>query len=820
MRLLGDGSRWASRLARRYPSTLLAIVGSLALGLALVTAVTSLFDSVFWRPWPLDDPSSLMVVHTTRRDSTGDYSGPYKWSYPDYKDLAQNPNSPASVAIYQHWPMSIDSGSEPYRGYGMFVSGNYFSVLGVEASLGRLLLPDDNTPEAAPAVVLSHRTWQRHFSADRQILGQQVRINGQSMTVVGVGPPGFRGVEVPMEIDLWLAVEQYRWVGPFPEWFDVRGTSFFTALTRLPSGVSQSLAEERWMAFAQALEKEYPKAAEGLGVEVRPLIEASFGSGERQRHLDYGEALLLGALLILFVCAVNSAHLLWGLSLARRRELSIRVAMGASRYRLLSQLVSEMCLLGAIAGLLAWPAAWGTLRLLSILRPPSFPRETFTLALDLPIFVSLWILTTLGICLIACLSVEFQGRVRDVLRGQLAAGSASARSRGTSFWVGLQVALACVALVASLLFVRALNRAYDIPLGFDSDRLLVVSLAPAELAWDEERSRQFYHRVMAEMSDLAALDGVAWSENRLLRGATWQRALYPEGATDPLVLGERSVHRTNVVSPGFFEVAGIPRLTGRDFRPDASPDGPLEAIINRAFAEVAWPDEDAVGQRFRFDDGTDGDILEVVGVVADAKYRHVEEAPQCFVYLPLAQHFKPAMTLHLRTALEPAALIPAVRQELRRLAPTMPLVDLATLDTFVDQDLWLDRVSAVSLSSFAFVSWLLAALGIYGALAHAVARRQREIGIRRSLGANGWQLGKTLLGTVSSALVGGMVVGAVLSIVMLRSAMAIDRRWSELLDVPGLALLGLLLAAAAGLGFWAPFRRARGVDAGRLLRED
>lgn len=816
---MGDIFRGALRLVRRHPSTLLGIVGSLTLGLALVTSVVSLFDHVFLSPWDVQDADALMVVHTTRQDGSGEPRGPFKWSYPDYLDMGQSASTLGETAIFQYWPMSIDTGDEPFRGRGMFVSTNYFSVLGLAASHGRLLGAADRGLDEVAAVVLSHRAWRRHFAADPGVVGRSLRVNGQSMTVVGVGPAGFHGIEVPVEIDLWLPVERYGQVGPFPEWFEVRGTSFFTALTRRQSATSPQQTKDRWAAFASGLREEHPKAAEGLGVDLRPLIEASFAPSERQRHLSYGEALLTGGLLILFVCAVNAAHLLWGLALARRRELSIRSAVGASRRRLLTQSMGEIGLLGIVAGLLAWPVAWGMLRCLSLLRPPQFPREIFTRALDGQIFAAFWLAMVLGVALMAGLSVGWQRRLRGALRGQPAA-TTTERSRGTSLWVALQVALAAVALVASLLFLRALERAYDVHLGFDSERLLVVSLAPGESAWDEVRSRELYRRAAEQVEEIAEVSGVAWSENRLLRGATWQRSIYLEGATEPLVVGQRAVHRTNVVSPAFFEVAGISRLSGRSFRQDGEGDGPLTVIVNRTFAETAWPGEAAEGRRFRFDDATTGDLLQVVGVVADAKYRHVEEAAQGFVYLPMSQHFRPAMTLHVRSDLPPESLIPSVRDTLRRLAPSLPLADFDTLTTFVDEDLWLDRVSAVSLSSFAGLSWLLAALGVYGVLAQVVSRQRREIGVRRSLGASGWQLGKTLLGSVSTALGLGLLLGALMSFLLLRSAMAVDRRWLDLLDLPGLLLLLLILLAAAALGFWAPYRRARGIDPIHLLRDD
>ena len=804
------------QLARRYPTVMVTLVISLALGLALVSAVVSLFDEVFFRPWPVDEPETLHVVHTTRQEGDGEPRGPYKWAYPDYLDLVAASDGLGEIAIYQHWPMSFTGQGEPFRGRGMFVSGNYFSALGLEPSLGRLLAPRDGDRAAAPVVVLAYGSWRRHFAADPDIVGRTVAVNGHDMTVVGVGPPGFRGTEVAVDVDLWLAVEQFPVVGAYPEWFDVRGTSFFTALMRRERSVPEALVEERFSSFAAALEVEHPKAAEGLGIQVRPLLEASFAPQERQRHLQHGQALVAGGLLILFVCWVNVSHLLLGLYQARRQELGVRATLGASRWRLLAMAMAEGLLLATVAGILAWPLGQGILRLLAAVRPPSFPQEVFTSAMDGGIFLGLWGLVSAVTVALAAIALWSQSRGADP-----AAGATAARvtPRGASFLVAVQVALACVALLASLLFLRALQRAYDIPLGFDHDRLLVASLAPGELAWDETRSRGLYERVAAEVAALPQVEGVAWSENRLLRGAVWQRSVYVEGSTEPLVLGGRAAHRTNVVSPGFFEVVGIPLLMGRDFAAEPRPDGPPVAIVNRTFAETAWPGADPLGKRFRFDSASDGEPMAVVAVVADAKYRHVEEAAQCFVYLPMEQHFKPAMTLHVRSSQRPADLIPTLRQRVSRLVPGLPLADLDSLEVFVDEDLWLERGSAAALGSFGLVTWCLAILGIYGVLAHAVARQQRDFGIRRSLGASGWQLARQLVRSVVAALAWGLLGGALLSWMLLRSAAASDRGWSELVDLPGVVVLLLLLLAGAALGGWLPFRRAQRVDPARLLRE-
>ena len=352
--MLRDMLQGTVRVARSHPSAVLTVVASLTLGLALLTAVASLFDSVFLRPWPLLDRQALVVVDAQRQDSNGEYRGPYKWSYLDYQDLRQASAEVGQVTIYQDWPMSIAGSSEPFRGRGMFVSDNYFEVLGLEARLGRLLTDIDSAHEAGPAVVLSHGTWRRRFAADPSMVGKTLRINGQPMTVVGVGPPGFHGTEVPTEVDFWMPVELYRQVGPYPEWFDVRGTSFFTAIARLEPGVSLEQALERWRAFAVSLEETYPKEAKDLWADARPLLDASFPRQERGQNMEYGEALMVGALLVLFVCAVNTALLLWGLAVARRRELAIRGALGAATGRLLRQVLVEMlglCLLVAVLGL-------------------------------------------------------------------------------------------------------------------------------------------------------------------------------------------------------------------------------------------------------------------------------------------------------------------------------------------------------------------------------------------------------------------------------------------------------------------------------------
>ena len=812
------------RMLRRSPGFAAAALLSLVLGVGINTAVYTLWDAIFVRPLVVEDLDSLYMVHTTRRTDGGDFQGLYSWDRAGFLDLLERQRSFESLSLHQWAPMSFSGGSEPERGIGIFATASYFDVLGLEPALGTFFPPEaDLELGAHPLVVLSHSSWTRLFGGDRDVLGRGVRINGREMIVVGVAPAGFHGTDLAASADFWLPFGMYPEVGPYPEWFEVRGATLFKALGKLSDEVDATAAEDDLMRVGRELEEEYPKEAEGLGGRLRPLRESIFTSGNQRRYRGYGETLRIAAGLILLICCIDVAHLLLVRGSRRYRELAVRRAVGASRGRIVGQLLSETLVLFLLGGLLALPVARLALDLLWRFRPPQLPADMVDLSLDFRIFaLCLGVTLVLGLLFgilpaLRASRVELVPHLKDGTPGE----GNGRRWAPQRLLVMAQVALALVSLLGAGLLLRSLQAAYQVDLGFDVDRLAVLRIAPGDQGYDREQTLGFYREAMETMEGLPGVESVALSENRLLRGAVWQRQIFLPGGTEGIAIGARALHRTNAVMSGFFETAGIPLLEGRDFNSGDNADTQMVAIINRTLAESAWPEEDALGQTFRFD-YADGPQLQVVGVVENASYRHVRDVEQFFIYLSIEQEFRGAATLHLRTPGDPATVLGPARAALTELAPELPLEEVAPLTSFVDEDLWLDRTSVRFLGFFALLALLLSMVGVYGVVAQSIDRRRRDIGIQLALGARRRTVLQRLLTETLWLTLAGLALGAVAAVLLFRFTETLTAQLQGIswADPATWLLTSTLLLLAALLGGFLPSHRATNLDPARVLRED
>ncbi len=820
---LGFGARM---LARRPGFTAAALL-SLVLGIGLNTAIFTLLDAVFLRPLPLKDLDSLTAVYVTMRNEAGEYAGHRSYSHANYLDLRQRSRSFSGLALHIWQKMNLSGGEEPVRATGMFVTANYFEVLGVTPGEGRFFRPEeDATPGTHPVAVLSHGCWSRLFGADPEVLDKSVEINGHAFSVIGIAPRGFKGTDVGIDVDFWLPVMMYPQISPYRAWFDERSAGLFYALGRLEPGVTLAQADEEMMRLARQLEEEFPVLNEGLGASVRPLLEGTIRPADRPRHLAYGRVLMVAVALILLMSCFNVAGLLLVRGLERGREIAVRQSLGASRRRLVTQLVSENLLLFLLGGALSLPVARLSLDLIWRLRPPQFAEDALSLELDATVFgFALATALVSGLLfglLPAIRAVRFDlvPHLKEAMLPEDPAGSWRRWLQPRRLVAIGQVALALIALIGAGLFLRSLDNAHRIDVGFDAESLLALSFAPGEQGWDEVRARAFYGRVQDRIEALPGVRSAALSENRLLRGGVIWQQLFLEGDDQAFEGAGRPAHRTNAVFPGFFATAGIP-LAGRDFDDSIRADGPRLAIVNETMARLAWPGEDPVGQRFRFN-FPDQPLVEVIGVARDLKYRHIHEAPQCFVYLPEIQRHASAMTLHVRTEGDPAALLPVVREQVHALAPELPLADARSMSEFVDEALWIERVSATMLSIFGVLALVLATLGVYSVLAESVRLRRREMGVRMALGAGRSALLRVVVADGSKIVGVGLVVGVVAALAIMRLSSSVSGQLHGVsVTDPGIyALAVLALSAAALLGFLIPAARALRTDPVRALRAE
>ncbi len=819
---------FGARMLVRRPGFAAAALCSLVLGIGLNTAVFTLLDAIFLRPLPVEDIGSLTAIYSTHRGEAGEYTGDYGHSHANYLDLTRRSRSFSGVALHLWHFMSLSGGSEPVRATGKFTTGNYFEVLGLTPHRGRFFRPEeDATPGTHPVTVLSYGCWSRLFGSDDDVVGDTVQVNGTAFTVVGIAPRGFKGSEVGIDVDFWMPIMMFEQISPYGYFFSNRAAGLFRVIGRLEAGVTAEQAADELMRLSRQLEEEFPKENEGLGARIRPLLEGTILPSDRPRHLAYGRILVVAVSLILLMSCFNVASLLLVRGMERGREIAVRQSLGASRRRLVAQLVSENLLLFLLGGALSLPVARWSLDLIWKFRPPQFAEDALALDIDAVVF-AFALATALASGLIFGLlpalrvvKLDLVPHLKEAILSEDVAGRWQRWLQPRRLLVVAQVALALIALIGAGLFLRSLDNAHRIDVGFDADKLLALSFAPGEQGWDEVRTRAFYDRVLELAESLPGVSSAALSENRLLRGGIIHQPVWLEGQDLPFESGGRSAYRTNAVFPGFFATAGIPLVRGADFDGSLRADGPPVVIVNQTMAAFAWPGEDPIGKRFRFNSLEDP-LIEVVGVARDMKYRHIHEAPQGFFYLPEIQRHAPAMTLHVRTEGDAVALLATVREQVHALAPQMPLADVRTMSEFVDEALWIERVSARLLSVFGLLALALATLGVYSVLAESVAQRRREMGVRMAVGAGRSDLLRVVVADGFKLVAVGLAIGLGAALALLKLAGSVsDQLHGVSVTDPGIYVAAVLaLSVAALIGFLAPALRAIRTDPVRALRAE
>ena len=803
----------------RKPGFAATALVSLMLGIGTTTAIYTLLDAVFLRPLPLEDLDRLVAVSQTLRDDSGGYSGETPLSYLNYLDYAERARGLDQMAAYSISRVNLSGGSEPQRATGMYVTGNYFDLLGLAPEHGRLFEPDDDREASRPVAVLSYGCWLRLFGADEEVLGRQLEVNGESLTVVGVAPRGFRGTELQFSIDVFVPATKFERLSPYRAWFRNRSAGLFTVIGRLTAGTSPEQATRGLLAVSRQLAEEYPDLLSSVGAQARPLVASTIAPRLRGRYHGYARKTGV-VLVILFIACLSVANLLFVRGAERARELAVRQAMGAGRWRLLRQLLTENLLLFALGGLGSLVTAKAFLQLLWSFRPPEVAADALRLELD----ARIWVLTlaaSLVVGLVFGLWPALRA-ARTELVSHLKESEPLAEARGLphllqprSIVVALQVALALVALIGAGLLVRSLLHSLEIDLGFEADHLALVSVAPGEQGYEEAAARAFYGRLLEEARTIPGVAAAGLSQNRLLRGAIIRRQVYlgHEESDDA-----RQFNRVNVIGQGFFDTVGIPLLDGRDFR-DQEDGEHRVAIINETMASSLWPDRNAIGQNFHFDYPTT-EPIEVIGVVADARYREIHEDKQFFIYLPLSQNPASRMTLHARTQMEPASILPQLRALVRGLDAKLVVTDTYPMKHFVDEALWLERSSASLLTLFGLLALVLALVGVYGLISYSVNNRLREIGIRIALGAGrGRVLGNLLFESLQVVAV-GVGAGLVIAALVLKPAMANQLYEVSVVDPPTYAALALVLVLAAMGGSLVPAWRAARTNPNDTLRAE
>jgi predicted permease len=731
--------RYAVRTLLRAPTFAATVIATLALGIGANSVIFNAVDAVLLRDAPVSDPDTLVDVYTSSGSNL--YS---RSSYPDYFDLRDS-GTFASLMAYTEVSITLDANGQLEPLTGELVSGNYFDVLGVAMAVGRAFAPvEDQIGAPVRVAIISHAFWQRMFNGDRSLIGQTVRLNSNLYTLIGVASPGFGGPVLGVATDVWVPAALQPEVDPpaaavrrargHSAIFDLRSSRGLRMVGRLPPGASPEQVASRAAVIASRLQTAYPDTNRNRRFTLTPLGE---GRGLRVATRPILQQLAGAVLMVLMVACTNVASLLLSRAVSREREVAVRVAVGASRARLVRQWLTESVLLGVCGSIAALFVVWSTTPLL----------HTFVLpeAVDLSVnarVLGFTLIVGVGSGLLFGLAPAFQVRRRDTVTslraegGTVATGARAARMRAA--FVVLQVAVGLVLLVGAGLLLRTLNNAYSVDLGYQIDRVLIASLNLQARGYFEGGPRgadaglAVYEQILSRVEALPDVVAASAARMTVLSGGARSTAVSTDGRPIEKDNSNALGVRANVVSHRYFETMNIPVLQGRPFNASDGPSTDRVTVVTKSLADRLWPNEEPIGKALR----DERQQLRVVGVVPDTVYTSTieHERPPTY-YLLLAQNFESGVALHVRAADSPLALVPGIRDAVRQVDRQLALERPQLLGDVLDRTLSTQRMLATLVSLFGGVALLLAALGLYGVMAHAATQRTPEIGIRLAMGA-------------------------------------------------------------------------------------
>jgi predicted permease len=797
--------RHAFRTVTKTPWLSAVVILSLAIGIGTNTVIFSWLKAQIFEPLP---GVTAPVWSLETKDDTGNY---VSTSWLEYRDLREMVSSFQGIAVQRPRAFYLGDSERDARIFGEFVSENFFEVLDVRPALGRFFRPEEATrPGSEPVAVISHDLWQLHFKGAPSVIGQTIKLNNRSLTVIGVTPEQFRGGMNSLGFDIWIPLTMATELQPATQELAKRTSRPYLMLAQLKPGVTREHAQAELNGAAQHLIATYPETNKGLRYELLPLWRVPRG-GE---NIVYALATLqVFAVLILIVVCANTANLLLARTSVREREIAVRLALGAGPGRIIGQLLSESLLLaigGAAGGLLI--ALWGVDALSQIPLPANLPIKITPHLDGLSLAFAILLGTFCGVAF--GLTPAWQLAYSDILQSLRGGrGTLGGRSRMRDLLVGLQVAVALIVLVLAGLFLKSFRNSLVAKPGFDHDRVMLGHVDLAGRGYTKETSRVFLDQLLQKLEASPGVERASAAAMMPLdiRGLN-TGVIDVEGAPfDP----ERKALWYNV-TPGYFASMGMPFVEGRDLSPLARTDLPLDAVINQEMARRYWPGVSPIGRRFEIS----GTFYEIAGVVRNAKYLSLNESPRPIAWLTMRAQFIFTPTLHVRARSgDPQALLPAMREAVRSLDPEITLIDPRTLAQHVDNNLFMQRVPARMLSVLGPLALALSAIGLYAVLAYALAQRTREIAVRLTLGATPrsvvwfmvWQHLRIVL---ISALVGWLAALGLNRVIgnSLVGVGFVDP--SVYIGVPA------LLIAVAVLACWLPARRAAHVDPMVVLRAE
>jgi predicted permease len=809
---------------------------TLSLGIGANTAIFTLVNAVMLKSLPVSKPEELVLFSDATGEGTSMEDSPRtgKWqrfSYDSYKYFRDHNQSFQDFAALRSGesPLSVrrtdSQANAAVRASGHLVSGNYFSVLGVRSARGRVLTPDDDRSNAQPAAVISHRYWERQLNSDPSIVGKTLIINGTNFTIVGITPPEFFGERVRKPPDFWLPLAFQPQIELRKSFLDDPQAYWLMILGRLKPGVSMGQAQAsvnlqlQQFLTEQAGSQLTDERRRGIQNTYAGLVEGKGGiSGLRRFYSKPLQMLMAIVGMVLLIACANVGSLLLSRAASRKSEISLRMALGATRSRIIRQLLTESMLLalfGGVCGVLL--AQWGVTVLVGLVAKGS-PLNTRP---DLGVLAF-----TAGVSIIAGLLFGLVPAVQasrtnlsEAIKERSRTRSGLMRLSLSSLMVVLQVGLSMVLLTGAGLFARSLVKLQKEDLGFERDNLLLVGIDPRLAGYKPAELPALYQQVLDRLSSIPQVRSVSMATYAPMSGTSRTSSIKVTGYT-PQPNEDQAVQDI-LTGPKYADTLGVPLLRGREIEIRDTESSQRIAVVNAAFAEHYFKDQNPVGRTFTFDDETDGGAaLEIVGVVGDVKSDDAREKPEPTVYRPILQIPDEAaytVTIHVRTIADPTPLTSQVRQMLNQIDDKMPVFSVTTMSDQLHERLNQERLIAQLVSFFGALALILACIGLYGVMAHGVARRTNEIGIRMALGARGGNIAWMVLRETLYLVLAGLVIGVPAALV---GARLISSQLFGLSPTDPLTLIGAagVLMVVALLAGYLPARRASRVNPLTALR--
>ena len=831
----------AARMLLKTPFVTAIAVASLALGIGANAAIFSLFNEILLQPLPVAAPNRLVNLGAppaTPRDGTKDGSTSCNqagdcdavFSYPMFRDLEKQQTVFTGIAAHWGFGANLSVKNEPSTGSGMFVSGSYFPVLELKPELGRLLGPSDDAVIGANFVaVLSYDFWQQRFGGQRDVVGQSIVVNGQTFSIVGVTPRGFRSTTLGSRPSVFIPITMRELVERRRRLFENRRSYWIYTFARLKPGVSIEEARTSLnTAYSRILNTVEAPLQTGMSdrtlaaFKTKKLFMEPGQRGQSDVHKEAMTPLLMlfsiTGIVLLIACA-NIANLLLARGAGRAMEMGVRLALGASRRQLLTQLLTESVLLAVLGGVASLFVAQWTLRAIGSLLPPE-AAETFALSLKWPVVAfaaGLSVATGVIFGMFPALH-STRSDLITVIRagaGQITGGKAASRFR--TALVTTQIALSMMLLISAGLFLKSLVNVTRVDLGVDVEHVVTFGLSPERNAYDSVRSAALFERVEQELAAIPGVSAVTSSMVPLLAGSNWGTGVYVEGFPSGPDVNRGT--RYNEISAGYMAALGVNLIDGREFTSADRLGAERVAVVNETFAKKFNLGKNAVG-KFMSDDSQDSLNIRIVGLVQDAKYSSVKDTVPPLYFRPWRQDARTgSLYFYVKSSLPPEAILRSIPPIMKRLDPSLPVEELKTMPQQIRENIFLDRMISILSAAFAVLATLLAGVGLYGVLAYSVAQRTREIGVRMALGASARKVRGLVMRQIGVMLVAGGILGIAAALGLGRAAQSLLfglQGHDPLVFVMAVALLSVI----AGFAGYVPARRAAQVDPMHALRYD